>query len=408
MNVVFVNRYFYPDHSATSQLLSDLAFGLATLGHAVHVVTSRQRYDQPLASLSPREQVNGVRVHRVWTTRFGRSHLAGRALDYFTFYISAGLRLALLLQRGDIVVAKTDPPLISVVAAVAARVRGARLINWLQDVFPEVAEATKVKFLSGWISRFVRKLRNWSLRSGAATVVLGAGMADYVSRHAVPGKSVTIVPNWSGELPEQNPSDIADLRAEWGLTGDFVVMYSGNMGRVHEFDTVLGAAELLRDAGVTFLFVGGGYRKALLLEETIRRQLPNFVFMDYQPRETLALSLAVGDVHLITLLPELEGFVVPSKFYGVAAAGKPSLFVGNPEGEIARLVREVECGAAVATGDSESLATAIRHLMQNPALSAHQGEKALKAYRERFAFAHALEKWHSLLTTVGQDKEVLP
>ncbi len=303
MKVVFINRYFFPDHSATSQLLSDLAFGLATLGHEVHVVTSRQRYDEPLASLSPREQVNVVLVHRVWTTRFGRSHLAGRALDYLTFYLSAGLRLVRDLNRGDIVVAKTDPPLISVVAAVAARVRGARLINWLQDVFPEVAEATKVRFLPAWALSLLRKLRNWSLRSGAATVVLGAGMADYVSRHTVPGKSVTIIPNWSKEFPEQNPGDIAALRAEWGLGGRFVVMYSGNMGRVHEFDTILDAAESLRDSGVSFLFVGDGHRKAFLLDEIERRQLSNFVFKSYQPRESLALSLAVGDVHLITLLP---------------------------------------------------------------------------------------------------------
>src|SRR5512135_1759157 len=104
MKVVFINRYFYPDHSATSQLLSDLAFGLAALGHDVHVVTSRQRYDQPGAGLNPREQLNGVHVHRVWTTRFGRRGLLGRGLDYLSFYIGAGLRLTREVEKGDIVV----------------------------------------------------------------------------------------------------------------------------------------------------------------------------------------------------------------------------------------------------------------------------------------------------------------
>jgi colanic acid biosynthesis glycosyl transferase WcaI len=137
--VVFVNRYFYPDESATAQLLSDLAFGLAEHGFDVHVVCSRQLYGAPEAQLPAEEAVRGVVIHRVWTTRFGRRRLLGRALDYVSFYITCAVELLGLLRRRDVVIAKTDPPLISIVAALAARLRGAVLVNWLQDVFPEVA-----------------------------------------------------------------------------------------------------------------------------------------------------------------------------------------------------------------------------------------------------------------------------
>jgi colanic acid biosynthesis glycosyl transferase WcaI len=135
VKVVFVNRYFFPDHSATSQILSDLAFFLAERGWEVHVVTSRQRYDDAGAGLLPHEIVQRVRIHRVWTSGFGRRWLPGRAVDYLSFYLAAAWRLIALLSAGDIVVAKTDPPLISVVAAVAARMRRAKLVNWWQDVF---------------------------------------------------------------------------------------------------------------------------------------------------------------------------------------------------------------------------------------------------------------------------------
>ena len=139
--VVFVNRYFHPDHSATSQMLSDLAFHLAARGWDVEVVTSRQRYDDARRSLPSRETVRGVDVRRVWSTRFGRGFLPGRALDYATFYVSAFFALLRRGGRDTTIVALTDPPLISVVAALAAMLRGATLINWTQDLFPEVAEA---------------------------------------------------------------------------------------------------------------------------------------------------------------------------------------------------------------------------------------------------------------------------
>src|SRR5690349_6455081 len=124
-SVIFVSRYFFPDHSASSQILSDLAFDLAATGLPVHVVTSRQIYDDASARMAARESVDGVEVHRVWTTTFGRSSLAGRLLDYLTFYLAAGVRIAAVAGRGDIIVAKTDPPLISVIAAAVAKLRGA-------------------------------------------------------------------------------------------------------------------------------------------------------------------------------------------------------------------------------------------------------------------------------------------
>src|ERR1039458_3321864 len=140
MRVIFLNRYFYPDHSATSQMLSDLAFFLAGAGHAVCVVTSCQRYDDAAAVLPARELIDGVEVHRVRTTRFRRDKLVGRAARYATFYLAAGWRLWRIARAGDVIVAKTDPPLISVVAALVARGRGAPVGNSAQDVFPAVAE----------------------------------------------------------------------------------------------------------------------------------------------------------------------------------------------------------------------------------------------------------------------------
>ena len=125
-HIIFLNRYFYPDHAATSEMLSDLAFALSCRAFNITVITSRLRYDETESLLPSRESIRGVDVWRVWTSRHGRNRLLGRSLDYASFYLAAGWRLWRLACPSNIVVAKTDPPLLSVVAACIARLRGAR------------------------------------------------------------------------------------------------------------------------------------------------------------------------------------------------------------------------------------------------------------------------------------------
>jgi colanic acid biosynthesis glycosyl transferase WcaI len=175
MRIVFVNRYFHPDHSATSQMVSDLAFHLRERGWEVAAISSRQRYDEPAASLPSRSREQGVDVRRVWSSRFGRANLLGRAVDYATFYVSAFLAMLREGGSGTVLVALTDPPLISVVAALAAKLRGTTLVNWTQDLFPEVARALGVR-----APRTLERVRDWSLRRARTNVALGelTGSAD--------------------------------------------------------------------------------------------------------------------------------------------------------------------------------------------------------------------------------------
>ena len=174
--IVFINRYFYPDHSATSQLLSDLAFDLASRGQEIHVITGCQLYGDPHAALSAEELIRGVHVHRVPTSRFGRGNLWGRAADYLTFYLGASWRLLRLIGQADIVVAKTDPPMMSVPASWVVKLKRGVLVNWVQDLFPEVATSLDVHGLR-FAAPMLKRLRNHSLRSGRTNVVLGEVMA---------------------------------------------------------------------------------------------------------------------------------------------------------------------------------------------------------------------------------------
>lgn len=399
--VFFVNRYFFPDESATSQLLGDLAFHLAGRGHQVHVVTSRQRYEDPRAGLPGTERVRGVQVHRVWTSAFGRRGVPGRAADYASFYPTAAGRLWRLLRTGDVVVVKTDPPLLAVPVAAAARLRGARLVNWVQDLFPEVAAAYGMRLARGPLGAALRRMRDWSYRQAACNVAVAEAMADRL-RAAVPGRAVRVIPNWAdGQAISPSPAAGNALRAGWELDGCFVVGYSGNLGRAHDAADLLAAAqELAGEPRVRFLIIGGGAQRDVLAARCGALNLGHVLFKPYQPRERLGESLAVADVHLVSLRPDMEGLVFPSKLYGALAAGRPVIVIGDPRGETGRLVEAEGCGVAVAAGAGGALAQAIRALAADPLRRAEMGQRARRLFEDRFDRPIALAAWGDLLTTV--------
>lgn len=376
MRLVFLNRFYWPDEPATAQLLTDLAESLAAAGHEVAVITSHPGRD----SVPAEETHRGVRILRVRSPRSTRAGLLGKAATYAAFYVGALWRAFRLVRRADTLVALTDPPLIGVGAWFISALRGARLIHWVQDIYPEVAIE-----LAGqrWL-RILTPLRNLAWRRAAHCVTLGSDMSAVLIHAGVPSTKISLSPNWppAGLVPSA-PAAAAELRAAWGLTGKFVVAYSGNLGRVHDLEPVLDVAAALRaEPDIVFVFIGAGAQRASLEAEVVRRGLTNIQFRPPQPRACLAEALAVGDVHLVTLLPGCERLVFPSKLYGVAAVGRPVVFIGPSDCELARLVIAHRFGLAFTRDATAAIAASLLQLRDSPdrcttlALSAAQfGEK---------------------------------
>ncbi|MBS0171105.1 MAG: glycosyltransferase family 4 protein [Nitrospira sp.] len=379
-------------------MLSDLAFSLAQSGRDVSILTSRQAYDNPMTTFPSATIEQGVQIVRVWSTRFGRRSLVGRVLDYLTFYVSAFVHMLSMVQRGDLLVAKTDPPLISVVSAVVVHLRRAILMNWIQDLFPEVASAL-VGNQTKSACDILRWLRNWSLRTAVQNVVIGERMEQKLRDEGIAEHRITVIHNWA-DGNAIHPIDIADneLRSEWNLQNRFVVGYSGNLGRAHEFQTILDAMYLLRnDSHIVFLFIGGGAQRGWLKQAIEKRNLPNGVFKPYQPRERLSLSLGVPDLHLISLQPLLEGLIVPSKFYGIAAAGRPALYIGDQDGEIPMILHKMNCGISVGLNQSEKASDTIKMLAGNPEICKRYGRNARDIFEKRFDLRHAERAWKAAI-----------
>jgi glycosyltransferase involved in cell wall biosynthesis len=228
-------------------------------------------------------------------------------------------------------------------------------------------------------------------------------MAVRVAEMGVDPARITEIQNFCDETsivpvePSDNP-----LRAAWGIgPDDFVVGYSGNLGRAHDLSTFLGAAERLRDEPrIRFLFIGGGHLRRELEREAVARRLTSILTKPYQPRADLARSLSVPDVHWLSLRPELEGLILPSKFYGIAAAGRPMIMVGDTEGDISRWATAHQFGYAVAVGAPEAFAKAVLQLRLDKVRTQNMGRNARNFVESHARRADLIELWSETLHKV--------
>lgn len=395
MRLIILNQFFYPDHSATSQLMTDLAEDLVAQGLDVTALAGRGRYNGG-ARLAPRETHRGITIERAWATSFGKGSFFGRLSDYLSFYLSAAWKL-LILPRHEIVMALTTPPLINLIALVIGRLRGMRMVALVQDIYPDVAVSLGTLDERSLLTRLLSYLNRLALRGADRIIVLGEcmrGRLELIVGEELSAR-IDIIHNWAdgNELKPLNGERNLFIE-EHDLKGKFIVLFSGNLGRVNEFSTILEAAHLLNDrSDILFLFIGDGVKASEIKDFATAHQLQNILMLPYQSRDMLRYSFAAGDVHLVTLADGLAGLSVPSKTYGIMAAGRPIIFVGDTASTAARVVKECLCGEVVASGEGEQLANVIASWTTKSPDVTHLGRAARCAFEKRFDRPHAVEAY---------------
>ena len=378
-SILFINRVYPPESGATGRVLEYVAHGFVAAGWDVSVLTTAGERSE-----AGEEIQGGVKVIRV-ACGFSKRSLIARALGY-ALMIPSLLLKALMLTRADVVVTKTDPPMLLILGPFLKVLKGSKLIHWAQDLYPEIAEEAGVLpkgGAGGVVTGLLKLLSTLSMKSHDLTLVVGRCMVGHLKARGIPEGRIRVVTNAGVEddiVPVSRENN--DFRKEHGLEGVFVVEYSGNLGRAHDFGTVLEAARLLEELeeqedqgklGVRFLFVGSGPGEGILRDEVARMGLSSILFLPSQPVELLSESLGAGDLHLVTMKSEMAGLVVPSKFYGVMAAGRPCLFVGPEGSEVARVIRAQGVGEVIAPGDAHELVKAILRYRGAPELMEQAG-----------------------------------
>lgn len=402
MRVLMINQVFYPDVAATAQHGHDLAADLVRNGHQVTAIASRSLYGDKGSTLPSHENADGIEIHRVGRSFFGKVGIAGRFADFLLFYVAA-LFKALLLPRHDVVICFTTPPFIAVVGRILRVFKRSRFVYWVMDLYPDVAIAAGLMKERGLGARVLESINRACLRKADAVVVLGRCMRDRVLAKGVDPSRVELIGVWSDHSEiDPESSKVNSYREEWGIDDRCLIMYSGNFGIGHEVDTFLEAALRLRDDdSIRFAFVGGGKRKADVESWVERHALQETcIIAPYQPRERLGDLLTAADVHLATMLPGWSGVMVPSKLFGVLAAARPVLFIGPAESEVSQVVAELDCGSTIAPGDIDELVARIRDLAGNPEGARASGHRGRDGLLEEHDAPHRLLAWRSLLERV--------
>jgi glycosyltransferase involved in cell wall biosynthesis len=338
--LLVLNQYYWPGPEATAQLLTELCEGLTT-GYDVTVVTGTTRGAGP-----GKQTRRGVEIVRVPSTAFSRSRIAARAANYLSYVVLAALR-GVAAARPNLVLSQTDPPFLGSVAYVVARRFGVPLVVVVQDLYPETAEETG-QLTNPAVLQGLRSSVDFYLQRADRIVAISETMRHRLEERGVEPERIAVIPGWV------DTDEIRPVEVVW--TGPFAVMHSGNVGHAQELDTLVEAAGQLAD--VDFEIVGNGARRKDL--ERLASDLPNVSFLPYRPRDELSESLSSASLHFVGVAHGLSGYVVPSRLYGVLAAGRPVLVAADEASEAAQLVRESGAGIVVPPGEADAVAAAIR------------------------------------------------
>jgi glycosyltransferase involved in cell wall biosynthesis len=406
MRITLVNQAFHPDVVSSGQHLTDLAVALVERGHDVTVVTSRRAYDDSARTFPKHEVWRGIKIYRVFNTGFGKRAKWRRAADFLTFLISCCFRLV-LLPKPDVIVALTSPPLVSVIAAAFAKLRGAKFCYWIMDLNPDEAIAAGWLSPDSFVAKWLERLSRFSLRRAASVVVLDKFMQQRILAKNIPAEKIAVIPPWSHDSEVKfDAAGRAQFRQTHGLENRFVIMYAGNHSPCHPLDTILAAAKTLAasDPEIFFCFVGGGSEQRRVKDFAAKNQLPNVLCLPYQPLEQLAGVLSAADLHLVVMGDPFVGLVHPCKAYNLLRVNAPILYMGPQPSHVSEILGELNGqlpGAATPHGDAPAAVKSILELKRAVSQAARKDAVPLDG---RFSKETLLPQLVAVIESTSQKK----
>jgi len=401
LSVTILNQYYVPDMASTGHLLHELAEGLVEQGHSVRVLTCRPSYGPPETwQKVPLDEIrDGVEVRRMLSTRFSKDHLMGRLLNSATFLIPLTLRVLFTSRRDSVYLYTTNPPFLGIVGAMVSMLRRHRYVLLLHDAYPQMAVWVGKIRAGGVIDRLWHAMNRFTYRRAEQTIVLCEAAKNLVCEtYGIEPARVHPIANWAdGTELSPKPKSRSAFAQKHGLVEPFTVLYSGNLGLYYEFETMLDAAERLRNENFRMVFIGAGGRRDWIADQIAKRKLTNTILLPYQPREVLPDSLTACDAALATIAKGIEGISFPSKFYTSMAVGRPILALAEAHSELRRVVEQHDVGTWFSVGDADGLAAGIRAMMRDPERMARQGRNARALFQGTYTRQHAAKQYADVL-----------
>jgi glycosyltransferase involved in cell wall biosynthesis len=389
--ITILTQYFYPSLSATSQLMTDLAKGLAELGYSVNVFTGTQ-------AASTNSDFTQVNINRAFSPIPSSTSILSKISSSIFFILGAFIYVMFRQPRNTPLLIASNPPYAGILGIGFKLFRRGKYYFLLQDIFPESAVMSGIMQPNSILFSFFNKLSYLTYKCSKNTIVLSSSMQNYViKKYPNVKEKIKIIENWAIEdIPPCNKQDNR-FAQQYKFTETFTVLYSGNLGRLHDIETIAAAAALLKDNPIKFVFIGDG-AKTKILERTIRNnKIQNIILLPYQPREILPLSLTACDATLVSLIPGAESIVAPSKLYGMFASGRAIISISSPNSYIDQLLTNNGCGVNSPCNNPQQLANLILELANEPQKVKIMGHNARQLYEKKYTFKRAIHEYEKLL-----------
>jgi colanic acid biosynthesis glycosyl transferase WcaI len=376
VRILLLNLYYPPDTSATAKMAETVMKVLAA-ENQVTVLCGRPSYDpaeRRAWRLYRTELAGEIRIVRVGSTDFPRFQMKRRVLNYLTY-------TALVIPRAlctpcDAVLAMTDPPFAGIIGALLATLKRKPYFYNIRDMYPDMAVGGSI-VRPGRLARVWERLHRWALRRTTKVIVLGEDMRNRILGKGVRAEQIEIVRDGvelaCGDSPELDPDVIRAIRGEFR----FILLHAGNLGFYGAWSSVVAAARQLREDGIGLVFVGEGAQRREI--EGLAAGASNIRFLPFFPPSKVSSVLAAANAHLITVKRGLEGVVVPSKMYGILAAGKPIVAVAPRETDAVALGERLGFSVGADPDRPQEIASAVRELASDPERIAKMSAAARQA-----------------------------
>jgi glycosyltransferase involved in cell wall biosynthesis len=390
--ITIFTQYFYPHQGATSQLITDLAKGFSHLGYTINIFTSTQSQQTTPKSLSK------INICRSFSPIKSSTSIISKISSSLFFLIGAFTHITLCQTAKNPILVVSNPPYAGVIGIFFQLCKHGNYYFLLQDIFPESAAMSGIMQPDSILFKFFNKLIYFTCKYSKKTIVLSSSMRAFLLiKYPSIKTKIIIIENWAIEdIPGCNKQD-NKFAQKYNLSEVFTVLYSGNMGRLHDIETIAMAATILKDKPIRFVFVGNGAKTKILAQVIQTHQLENILLLPFQPREILHLSLTACDISLVSLIPGAESIVAPSKLNGMLAAARGIIAITSPNSYIDQLLITSGSGINTPPNQPNQLADLILDLSQQPEKVRIMGQKARQLYERQYKFERALDEYVQLL-----------
>lgn len=394
--ITIITQHFYPELTSTAQLMSDLSKGLINKGYCVEVFTQKNEK----ICCTEDAHLKRVKVKNSASLFPLKKSLAYRAINSLLFLISGLIYIIFKISHDTPVLIASNPPFSGLLGVCFKISKKGKFFFILQDIFPESAVLCKIIKPHGILFNLFSYLTYLTCDYSQATIVLSQSMKLFIEKKYPKLKEkskLRIINNWSIEDITSCEKNQNKFAIQYQLTNIFTLLYSGNLGRLHDIAIIAQAAHILRNHPIQFVFIGNGAKKELLERYIQEHQLKNILLLPFQPRDVLSQSLTACDISLVSLIEGAEEIIAPCKLYGMLAAGRAVLSISSTGSYIDQLLNDYSCGINCPPHNHQQLADMIATLATDPEQVAAMGQRARQLYEEKYTFSHALDEYEKLL-----------